>query len=450
MLILNSKIITWLKPNTILEGQAILVTGSVIKEIDDQKSLIEKYPAEEKLDAKGQYLMPGLICAHTHFYGAFSRGMNIPGPAPADFPQILNKLWWPLDESLTLEDVEYSALVCMIDAIRHGTTTLFDHHASPNAISGSLTSIQRAYSKSGLRGLICYEVTDRGGKEKRDEGIQENISKINELKPLKGNRVKAIFGMHAGLTLTDESLEKCRSALANETGIHIHVAEHPVDEYDSLNKSGKRVVERLEQFGFLGDKSILVHGVHLDINEIELIQKTGTWLTHQPRSNMNNGVGLGDVENMLQAGVKVCIGNDGFSNAMWDEWRTCYLVHKLWNLDPRKMNGNSVVQMGAYNNSEITSHFFDNNKIGTIEIGAKADLILVDYQPFTDLTTDNLPWHIAFGFRDSMVTTTIVEGEILMKDRVLTTLNEAEITKHAMQLSKQVWNRYNENMKHRG
>ena len=132
MLIHNAKLITWQKPNTILEGNALLLRGGKIEVIGPQEELLVKYPHEERLDARGQYVMPGNICAHTHFYGAFSRGMAIPGSAPDGFPEILEKLWWPLDRSLTLEDVRYSALVCLVDAIRHGTTTLIDHHASPH------------------------------------------------------------------------------------------------------------------------------------------------------------------------------------------------------------------------------------------------------------------------------------------------------------------------------
>ncbi len=442
MLITNSKIITWQKPNQILVGQAIRIENSFIVDIGSQKDLIQKYSEDEIIDAHNQFLMPGLICAHTHFYSAFSRGLYIPGEAPSDFPDILNKLWWPLDQSLDKESIKLSALVSMVDAIKHGTTTLFDHHASPNFITGSLDQIEQAFLQTGLRGVVCYEVTDRGGIEKAEEGISENIRMIQKLSKGKEDfRVKATFGLHAGLTLSEATLEKCRKAIPERYGVHIHVAEHPNDEYDSLFKTNERVVQRLNRHNLLGKQTIVVHGVHLDLQEISLLNQTGTWLTHQPRSNMNNAVGMADIDSILGTGLKVCLGNDGFSNAMWDEWRTCYLVHKNWNRDPRRMNGNNVVQMSVYNNAELSGHFFDK-RIGSIEKGAKADLILVDYEPITDLTIDNLPWHILFGFRDSMVTATMVDGKWLMKDRVLLELNEKEIAEKAVNLSKEVWKRY--------
>jgi len=443
MIIINANIITWELPNRILTGQALIISGSIIKEIGLQADLVNKYPGEEVLDAHGQWLMPGLICAHTHFYGTFSRGLYIPAPAPADFPEILQKLWWPLDQSLHAEDVRYSALICMIDAIKHGTTTMFDHHASPNYIDGSLDVIENTFLQSGVRGVVCYEVTDRGGVIKAEEGIQENLRMIKKLsKASSEHLVRATFGMHASLTLSEDTLSRCRELLPAETGIHIHTAEHWVDEFDSVNKSGLRVIERLKKHSFLGEKSIFAHGVHLDHAEIEQLIDSKTWLSHQPRSNLNNAVGLGDIDSQIRAGLRVCLGNDGFSNAMWDEWRTCYLAHKGWNRDPRRMGANTVVEMAVYNNSDLTTQFFNGDRIGRIEQGAKADLILVDYDPITEINIDNLPWQIIFGFRDSMVTTTIVNGRVLMKDRKLTTIDEKEIAKKARELSKGVWQRY--------
>lgn len=443
MIIINANLITWQIPNRIISGQAVVISGSTIKEIGPQSEFVKKYPTEEILDAKGQWLMPGLICAHTHFYGTFSRGLYIPPPAPADFPEILQKLWWPLDQSLLAEDVKYSSLVCLIDAIKHGTTTLFDHHASPNFIEGSLDVIEDAFVQSGVRGVVCYEVTDRGGSNKAEEGIQENLRMIKRLSGVSTDHlVRATFGMHASLTLSEKTLERSRSLLPTNSGIHIHTAEHWVDEYDSINKSGVRVIERLENHGFLGEKSIFAHGVHLDHAEIQKLIESNTWLSHQPRSNMNNAVGLGDIDSQIRAGLKVCLGNDGFSNAMWDEWRTCYLAHKGWNRDPRRMGANTIVDMAVYNNSDLTTLFFGGERIGRIEEGAKADLILVDFDPITDLNVDNLPWQIIFGFRDSMVTTTIVNGKVLMKDRELTTIDEKEVNQKARELSKAVWQRY--------
>jgi putative selenium metabolism protein SsnA len=446
MLVINGKLITWQDPNQILEDHAVYIRDGKILEIGPQTELLERYAGEERLDAHSQYIMPGNICAHTHFYGAFSRGLSIPGAAAEDFPEILEKLWWPLDKSLNLEDVRYSALVCLVDAIRHGTTTLIDHHASPNAIGGSLDVIAEAVTQAGVRASLCYEVTDRNGLEQAREGIAENkrfIDYVSREKPANG-RISATFGLHAGLTLSDETLQACRQAIGDEAGFHIHVAEHSVDEYDSLAKTGLRVVDRLEKFGILGPKSIVVHAVHVDAKEISILAKTKTWVTHQPRSNMNNAVGLPAVEDMLRAGIPVCLGNDGFSNAMWEDWKAAYLAHKLIHRDPRRMSAATLAQIAIYNNAALANTQFglENGPLGVIQAGAAADLIFVDYHPFTPLTAGNLPWQIVFGFHESMITTTIVAGKVLMLNRELVTLDEEKIAAEALRMAPAIWQRF--------
>ncbi|MCC6148503.1 MAG: putative aminohydrolase SsnA [Anaerolineaceae bacterium] len=443
MLITNAKIVTWEQPNRILNGQAVFITDGKITEIGDQKQMRDEHPDAEILDAGGQYLMPGLICSHTHFYGAFSRGLAIPTDPPDSFPQILEKLWWPLDKSLTLEDVRYCALVCMVDAIKHGTTTLFDHHASPNAIEGSLDVIADAALQTGVRASLCYEVTDRNGEAQAYEGIRENLRFIERVKrDNDGGKLAATFGLHASLTLTDKTLEESRKAIPEGAGFHIHIAEHPADEYDSMGKTGMRVVDRLKAHDILGPRSIAVHCVHIDAREIAELAETKTWVSHQPRSNMNNAVGLPRVEEMLRFGIPVVLGNDGFSNTMWEEWKTAYLAHKLVHLDPRRMNGMDIVEMGVYNNAALANSFFDHAGVGCVEAGKEADLILVDYHPITEMNEGNLPWHILFGFYESMVTTTIVQGKVLMKDRKLVGLDEKEIAENATRVSRDVWKRY--------
>ncbi|MBN1536064.1 MAG: putative aminohydrolase SsnA [Anaerolineales bacterium] len=449
MLITNGKLITWEEPNQILEDYALYVSNGRIVEISPQNELLTRYPQEEQLDAKGQYVMPGNICAHTHFYGAFARGMAIPVTPPKDFPEILEKLWWPLDRSLTLDDVRASAEVMLVDAIRHGTTTLFDHHASPNAIDGSLDVIAEAVAQAGVRAVLCYEVTDRDGAAQARAGIAENVRFIERIRQgdTANGRLAATFGLHAGLTLSDETLEACQQAAPEDTGFHIHVAESEADEYDSLAKSGLRVVDRLHRKHLLSRQSILVHCVHVDMREVNLIAESGAWVTHQPRSNMNNGVGVAKIEDFMRMGIPVCLGTDGFSHTMWDEWKAAYLVQKLWHHDSRRMPASDVAVMGAYHNASLAGMYFQHAPIGRLVKGAYADLIFVDYHPFTPLTPENLPWHIVFGFQASLVTTTMVAGKVLMKDRQLLTMDEKAVSAHAIELAKKTWARYDQNVR---
>ena len=276
MLITNATLITWEpEANRILDRHAILIENNHIKEIDTTDNLKSRYPQTQTIDARGQYVLPGNICAHTHFYGAYARGMAIPGAAPKVCPEILHKLWWPLDRSLDAESIRYSVLPCLVDAIRHGTTTLIDHHALPNAIDVSLYIIAAAVEQAGLRVVLCYEVTDRDGEAKMKAGINENV---RFTKKAKGPLLAGTFGLHASLTLSDSSLDLCRQAVPGDGGFHVHTAEHEADEYDSLNKAGLRVIDRLEKHGILGPKTITAHGVHFDAREMQILADTGTWL----------------------------------------------------------------------------------------------------------------------------------------------------------------------------
>lgn len=445
LLITNGQLVTWGEDNEIIDGGALLLRNGRIAAIGDSQILPLEHPEVETINAGGQLVMPGNICAHTHFYGAFARGMAIPGPPMKDFPEILKRLWWRLDRALTTEDVEYSALVCLVDAIKHGTTTLIDHHASPNAIAGSLDVIAGAVEKAGLRAGLCYEVTDRNGPDGAQAGIDENVRYLKALKADNSGLLSGTFGLHASLSLSDETLASCVDAASGlDTGFHIHVAEHEADEYDSLYKYDKRAVNRLALAGILGPKSIVAHAIHVDPVEKNMLNDTGTWVTHQPRSNMNNAVGAADIEGMLRLGIPVCLGNDGFSNNMWAEWKTAYLLHKVVHRDPRRANGMDIAQMAIHNNAALTGIFWPELPIGRLEVGAAADIILVDYHPTTPLRAGNLPWHIIFGFEIDTVTTTIVAGRVLMRDRQLLTLDEAEITAKSRELARGVWQRFEE------
>ncbi|MFQ3535932.1 MAG: putative aminohydrolase SsnA [Aggregatilineales bacterium] len=440
MLLTNATLVNW-TPRQILPDHALLIREGRIAEIGKAADLETRYPDQVRRDAGGKLVLPANICAHTHFYGAFARGLAIPNDAPRNFPEILKKLWWNLDRALTLEDVRLSALVSLVDAVKHGTTLLIDHHASPNAIDGSLSVIAQAAEQAGVRAVLCYEVTDRNGEAQAQAGIAENLRFLREVDDHPS--IRGAFGLHASLTLSDETLAACVRALeAFETGFHIHVAEHEADEDDSLKRSGVRVVRRLKRAGILGRRTIAAHAVHVDAWEMELLRQSETWVTHQPRSNMKNGVGAMRFDDMLRGGVKVCLGNDGMGNAMFDEWRAAYLLHKVINRDPRAADAESIVRVAVDHNAALAEVFFPDETFGTLSVGAAADLMVVDYHPFTPLTEENLPWHAIFGFESSAITATIAAGNVLMWDRQLLTLDEAAIAAEARTRASEVWARF--------
>jgi putative selenium metabolism protein SsnA len=442
LLITHGRVFTLGVRNALIPDGAVYSEGDTIVEVGDSAELIARHPDAEPLDARGKVIMPGSICGHTHFYSTFSRGMGIPGTPAGNFVEILEKLWWRLDRALQPEDVRYSALLPLVDAIRHGCTTLIDHHASPNAIDGSLDIIAETVKQAGLRASLCYEVTDRNGLDGANAGIAENVRFIKRAQAEKDPQLGASFGLHAALTLGDKTLAAAGEAgRALGSGFHIHVAEGTADETESLRLYNMRVVERLQQFGILGPQTLAIHCVHLDTREKAMLAESGTLVTHQPRSNMNNAVGLPDVAGLMQRGVTVGLGNDGFTNDMFSEMKAAYMAHKLKNSDPRAMPGDAVMQMAYANNAAVAKLFFPK-PVGELTPGAFADIVLLDYEPPTDLNPGNLPWHIIFGVDGANVTDTIASGKVLMRDRQLCSLDEAAIAARARELAPAVWARF--------
>lgn len=441
LLIHDGTVLPMSNPLSVIPNGAVLIDGSTILAVGSTKQIEKKYANRitERIDAAGRFILPANICAHTHFYGAFARGMAIPGAPAKNFVEVLKKLWWKLDRALDRDGVQLSALVCMIDAIKNGTTTLIDHHASPNAIEGSLDAIAEAATRTGLRTALCYEVTDRNGLDGARLGITENVAFAERVRGHES--LAAAFGVHASFTVSDKTLRTC-AAEAERLSIplHIHVAEDAADEAHCLKKHGVRVVQRLDALDALNERTMLAHCIHIDDAEMKLIAKRSAKVMHQPRSNMNNGVGAAPIQHMLKAGIAVGLGNDGFSNDAFAEMKACDMLHKLNERDPRAMGADKVVGMTYGHNRTIAQMFWPQQSIGTLEAGARADVILMDYKPFTPLSAGNLPWHMVFGMSGGMVTHTICNGAVLMADRRLM-LDEAAIYAEAAAAAQRAWKR---------
>lgn len=452
ILVGNGTVLTLGSDNRMLEQGAVLVRGQRIEAIGSDSALRQQYPDAQYVDANHGLIMPGFLCAHTHFYGAFARGMAISGPPARNFLEILQQLWWRLDKLLTLEDIRASAEVFMVDAIRHGTTCVVDHHASPNAVEGSLDVIADVVERAGIRACLAYEVSDRDGAAVIEVGIAENERFIRSLRNERrqsaaSGMIAASYGLHASFTLGPATLERCATGGAEAgVGFHVHVAEDSSDEQDCLAHYGIRVADRLADNHILGPHSIAAHCVHVQSGEIGRLAETRTNSVHNPRSNMNNAVGRAPVEEMVQAGVNVGLGNDGFSMNMMQEMKAAYLLHKLALDDPRAMAGDLVLKMAFQQNARIMDAVFspfgnDFPRVGELSVGAAADLVLLDYLPPTPLNADNFPWHLIFGMDAHNVHSTMVAGRWLMRNRQLLSLDEARIAARARELSAALWQR---------
>jgi putative selenium metabolism protein SsnA len=340
----------------------------------------------------------------------------------------------------------------MVDAIRCGTTCVVDHHASPNAIEGSLDVIADAVGQAGIRACLAYEVSDRDGLGVVADGIRENERFIHSLRAerrqqAEAGMIAANYGLHASFTLSTATLERCAAGGAElGVGFHIHVAEDISDVRDSVSRYGMRVVDRLEADNILGPRSIAAHCVHVRSGEMSRLADTHTNSVHNPRSNMNNAVGRAPIEEMVRAGVNVGLGNDGFSMNMMQEMKAAFLMHKLALEDPRVMPGDLVLTLAFQHNARIMDAVFspfspDFPRVGELSVGSAADLVLLDYLPPTPLTSENFPWHLIFGMDAHHVNSTMVAGRWLMRNRQLLTVDEARIHARARELSQALWNR---------
>ena len=454
ILIGNGTVITLGTTNQLIEQGAVLVQGDRIAAIGPDSQMRRQHPHAEYVDAQAGLIMPGFLCAHTHFYGAFARGMPLPGDPPRNFLEILERLWWRLDKLLTLDDIHASAEIFMVDAIRNGTTSVIDHHASPNAIEGSLDVIADTVQQAGIRACLAYEVSDRDGPAVIEAGIHENERFIRSLRTTRRQQAEsgllsASYGLHASFTLSPATLERCAIGGADlGVGFHVHVAEDISDENDSITRYGTRVVDRLEANHILGPRTIAAHCVHVQPGEISRLSATRTNSVHNPRSNMNNAVGRAPIDTMLQAGINVGLGNDGFSMNMMQEMKAAYLMHKLALTDPRAMPADLVLNLAFSKNAHIMQAVFspfcpDFPPVGELSVGAAADIVLLDYLPPTPLSSANFAWHLIFGIDAHHVNSTMVAGRWLMRNRQLLTIDEERISAQAKELSQALWKRMN-------
>jgi len=405
-----------------IEGDTIVARGARLR--PRQGEAVE--------DVRGRLILPGLVCAHTHGYSALSRGMPAPRALPRSFPEMLARVWWTLDRALDEETIYYSAMVAAIEAVRAGTTTLVDHHSSPNAIPGSLDIIREAFGIVGVRGVLCYEVTDRGGARRRDAGLAENdrFLAATRTDPM----VRGLVGAHASFTLGERSLAALGDlARYHGAGVHLHVAEAREDVDRTSRAHGCGILDRLERHGLLNDRAVLVHGVHLSDTELARANAAGAWLVHNPRSNMNNAVGHARIERF---GARAALGTDGWPADMLAELRFAHFRLRE-RLGPRCAHPVVPLLQGG---QQLASELF-GVPFGTLEPGSAADLVVADYVPPTPVTGVNLPAHLIAGLPPAMIRRVMAAGRWVCRDGVPSNVNVELVSRRARRLAAGLWRR---------
>lgn len=429
-IVLTNAILVDLDPPAVESGELRIDKGKVL----DRGRAVSREADDECVDCGGAVVLPGMVNGHTHLYSALATGMPAPPKTPTCFHEILRYVWWRLDRALDAESIEMSARIGAIQALRCGTTTLIDHHASPNHIADSLNLVEKGIADVGPRGVLCYETTDRNGPDGRAAGLDENRRYLERCKHSQSGRFAGLVGAHASFTLEDETLGNL-TALAEQfdTGVHIHVAEDPCDAQNAVTYRGMPLIERLASYFVVQPDAIFAHCTHLNPEAIAKVNEMGAHVAHNARSNMNNSVGYAPLASFE---APVMLGTDGIGADMLAEAKAAWLIarHSKAALSP-----NDIVEMLANSARRATRAL--RVTLGRLEPGAAADVVLTDYVPFTPLTAENLAGHLLFAMSSEQVRSVIVDGQWALRDREVVTCDEAASRREARGIAQAMWER---------
>lgn len=437
IILLKNATAAQLYPAKVWENVDIAIENDKILEVGP--ALGQRYPQAKVKEMRGRLVMPGMVCSHNHFYSGLSRGIQAKIAPSPDFISTLKNLWWRLDRALDEESLYYSGLICAMEAVRSGCTAVIDHHASPCYIPGSLSQLRNAFLRVGLRGMTCFETTDRnGGLKELQAGVEENIRFASEIdaarqKGVEPYLVEAHIGAHAPFTVPDEGLAMLSEALkATRRGLHIHAAEDSYDVSHSHHRYGKDLLVRLEEFGLIDSRALIAHGLYLSDADVEVLNSRDAFLVHNARSNMNNHVGY---NSRLPQIRNLALGTDGIGSDMFEEMKFAFFKHRdaggpLWP---------DSFARALYNGNTLLSRSFDA-RFGHLEAGCKADLTVCDYLPPTPLMAENLAGHIAFGLGSGSVHSVMVNGVMIYEDRQFA-FDAAPIFREAQKVAGKMWRR---------
>ncbi len=408
-----------LTPDMAVERADVLVdqTSGDILAVDDPGEL----SGDDELDATDGLVIPGLVNAHTHVSMTLLRGYADDKPLDAWLQEDI----WPVEAELTPDDVRAGAELGLVEMVRSGTTALSDMYFHVDEIAG-------AVEESGLRAVLGHTaVTVAKDDESARADMQASLDTALELDGAADGRIRTTFQPHS-LTTVGEAYLREFVPEAVEAGLPIHLhANETTDEVDPIvDEHGVRPLEYADDVGLIGDDTFLAHCVHVDDSEIERLADTGTGAVHCPASNMKLASGMAPVQAMLDADVTVGLGTDGPASNndldMFDEMRDAAMVGKLAAEDASAVPAETVVQMATANGAELLG--FDS---GRIAAGANADLAIIDLEAAHLTPAHDLVSHLAYAVRGSDVRHTVCGGDVLMRDRELTAVDEPAVRERA-------------------
>lgn len=380
---------------------------------------VDAIPAgAERVECAGRVVTRSFAVGHHHIYSCLARGMPPPRLAPTNFVEILERVWWNLDKKLDAGMIRASALAAGLEAAKCGATLVIDHHASPNAVEGSLGVIAESLEHVGLSHVLCYELSDRDGPASRDAGLRETAEHLASH--------QGLVGLHASFTVSDELLDKAMSLAAdNNTGVHVHVAEAESDQRHCLETHGVRCVHRFARAGVLDlPRTILAHCIHLDESERAVLGDSRAWVSQQAESNLNNGVGVPDARGFES---RVFLGTDGMNGDCLAATRATFLAGQ---------SADTPSPLGVYRRLRRVHEYLAGN--GFTGDGGN-NLVILDYVPPTPVTSGNWPAHMVYALNRSHVDTVISDGRVIVSGGRSTLVDEQEIMSEAREQAARLW-----------
>jgi len=417
----------------------IIISDGLISEII-KKSFTEfilksRQNLGTEINAGGRVVTIPMINYHDHFYSRLAKGLPIKG-SMENFKMILQNLWWKLDLALDEEMIRASAQMAVLESIRNGVTYIFDHHSSPKSANGSLEIIADVLQEFGLRGVLCFETTDRNSKSLSENGISENV---NFFRTSTNADLKAMLGLHASFTLDDDTLKKAAELVKElRLGIHIHLCEDKVDREDSLKHYNKYPVDRLVQFGLLNDKSILAHGIQLTDEDYQSIENNGSAIVYNLDSNLNNAVGLPELSR-TPLNIPILTGTDGMNSNPARTFKQLFLFARHQGMTFEQSF--SWIKKVYFDQHNFINKYFSD--FPTLNIKDRADLIVWDYIPPTPIMEENFWGHFIYGVLDRPIQSVIQNGNVLMNNFRIS-FNDSEYQKNIVAQGNRLYNKMSE------
>lgn len=421
---------------TILKGATLVELEPATVEIGDLRidgsRIVERgadllpNEGDEVIPLGGKVLMPGLVTANHHLYGALARGMPAPEQV-SDFEAQQAQTWWRLQDALDLDAVQAAATSGALEALFAGTTTLFDQHSSPNAVHGSLVRVARGVNDVGIRAVLSYEVSDRAGAVNREQGLEETVAFVKKAR----GRFRGMIGAHACFTLSHDALAGLQQAVKETgAGLHIGLAEDPSDERLSFQRYGEVPVSRLLRHELLTPNTIAAHVVHLSWPELAQVISAGAWIVHNARTNMDRQVGYAPAGKF---GARATLGTAAGTADVFAESQVAY---------HRARDAGQPLSVLHYlaNGHRIAGQLFGET-IGPLREGALADLVVLDYRSPTPITPENLASHVVLGFGPRYVEAVMVDGVWRLWARRPLSVTPETVFEQARDAAISVWGR---------